>query len=133
MKNLIHTLYEQYKSHHEINKSFLEWVAVIGFFAWPGFYLLRRTGALPPLFDDFELRIIASLLCLLLGLRRWWPKKLKPFYIAYSYLTVLYCTSFLLPFTVLMNQGSTPAIVNMIIGVVLVNLLTIGATRSLCY
>ena len=124
MKNLIHTLYEQYKSHHEINKSFLEWVGVIGFFAWPGFYLLRRTGALPPLFDDFELRIIASFLCLLVGLRRWWPARLKPFYIAYSYFTVLYCTSFLLPFSVLMNQGSTPAIVNMVIGIVLVNLLT---------
>src|SRR4029453_12248108 len=72
---------------------------------------------------DLALRIAASLLCLLLAVRRWWPRRARPFYIGYSYLVVFYCLSFLLSFTMLKNQGGTPSVVNMVMGAILIVLL----------
>lgn len=123
MKELIGSLYERYRAHHDMERPFLQWIGIVGFVAFPLFYLLRRTSALPPLYDDLALRIAASLLCLLLALRRWWPRRAQPFYIGYSYLAVFYCLSFLLSFTMLKNQGGTPSVVNMVMGAILIVLL----------
>jgi two-component system, CAI-1 autoinducer sensor kinase/phosphatase CqsS len=123
MKELICSLYERYRAHHDLERPFLEWVGIVGFFAFPLFYLLRQTSALPPLYDDLTLRIAASLMCLLLAARRWWPRRARPFYIGYSYLVVFYCLSFLLSFTMLKNQGGTPSVVNMVMGAILIVLL----------
>ena len=44
-------LYERYCSHHDMDRPFLEWIGTIGFFAFPLFYMLRRTNsALAPLY-----------------------------------------------------------------------------------
>ena len=69
------------------------------------------------------LRLLAAGLCLLLALRRWWPARLRGWYLAYSYLVVFYCLSFLLSYTMLQNHGGTPSVVNMVMGAVLVILL----------
>lgn len=123
MKERVSSLYERYRAHHDMDRPLLEWIGAVGFVAFPAFYLLRRTSALPPQYDDLELRIVAALLCLALALRRWWPVALRPFYIAYSYVTVFYCLSFLLSFTMLKNQGGTPSVVNMVMGAILIILL----------
>lgn len=101
-----------------MKRSFLEWMGVVGFVAFPAFYLLRFTGKLPSRYDDLELRIVATLLCLALALRSWWPKKIRRFYLACSYFTVLYCLAFMLTFTTLKNQGDAFSFVNMVIGAV---------------
>jgi two-component system, CAI-1 autoinducer sensor kinase/phosphatase CqsS len=123
MKELIRSLYERYCAHHDMERPFLEWIGIVGFLAFPLFYLLRSTSALPPLYDDLELRMAASVLCLLLAVRRWWPDRAKPFYIGYSYFAVFYCLSFLLSFTMLKNHGGTPSVVNMVMGAILIVLL----------
>ncbi|WP_158290220.1 response regulator [Ramlibacter sp. WS9] len=123
MKELIRSLYERYCAHHDMERPFLEWIGIVGFAAFPLFYLLRQTSALPPLYDDLALRIAASLMCLLLAVRRWWPDRAKRFYIGYSYLAVFYCLSFLLSFTMLKNHGGTPSVVNMVMGAILIVLL----------
>lgn len=99
-----------------MNRSFLVWMGVLGCVAFPLFYLLRFTGKLPPRYDDLALRTIATLLCLVLALRPWWPAKVRPFYLAYSYATAWYCLAFLLTFTTLKNQGDPFSFVNMLIG-----------------
>lgn len=101
-----------------MNRSFLEWVGVLGCFAFPFFYLLRFTGTLPPRYDDLELRIVATLLCLALALRSWWPARTERFYLAYSYFTGIYCLAFMLTFTALKNHGDAFSFVNMVIGAV---------------
>jgi signal transduction histidine kinase/CheY-like chemotaxis protein len=124
MKKIIRSFYERYCSHHGMDSPFLEWIGAIGFVAFPLFYMLRRTNSvLALLYDDFTLRVVASLLCLLLSLRKWWPAKLKPYYFGYSYLTIFYCLSFFLSFTMLQNQGQTASVVNVVIGAILITLL----------
>lgn len=123
MKELLGGLYERFRAHHDMDRPLLEWIGAVGFFAFPAFYLLRRTSALGPLYDDWGLRLVAAGLCLLLALRRWWPVAARPLYIGYAYLTVFYCLSFLLSFTMLKNQGGTPSVVNMVMGAILIILL----------
>lgn len=123
MKLVVKDLYGRYHSHHDMNRSFLEWVGVVGVVAFPFFYLLRLTGKLPPRYDDLELRLVAVGICLLLALRRWWPRRLKPFYLPFSYFAVIYCLSFLLTFTLLQNNSATNTVVNMAIGAILIILL----------
>lgn len=118
MRSAIADLYARYRAHHDMNRSFLQWVGVVGVIAFPFFYLLRFTGKLPLRYDDLELRIVATLLCLALALRSWWPAGAKRFYLGYSYFTGIYCLSFMLTFTTLKNQGDAFSFVNMVIGTV---------------
>jgi two-component system, CAI-1 autoinducer sensor kinase/phosphatase CqsS len=113
MRKLIDDLVEGYRSHHDTNATLLEWIGVVGVIAFPVLYLLRFTGNLPPLYDDLGFRLVAAGLCLLLALRRWWPAKLRPYYLGSSYLTVFYCLAFFLPFTLLQNKAATPSVANM--------------------
>jgi signal transduction histidine kinase/ActR/RegA family two-component response regulator len=119
----IENMYERYRAHHDMERPLLEWIGVVGFLAFPLFYLLRRSSALPVLYDDLNLRLVASVLCLLLALRRFWPQALKRYYIGYSYFTVFYCLSFLLSYTMLKNQGGTPSVLNMVMGAIIIILL----------
>jgi signal transduction histidine kinase/DNA-binding NarL/FixJ family response regulator len=116
-------LFERYRSYHDMDRPMLQWIGVVGATAFPLFYLLRRTSIVPPRYDDFELRAVATVLCIGLALRRWWPTALKPFFFAYSYAVVFYCLSFLLAFTSLMNQGGTLSVVNMVMATILIMLL----------
>lgn len=115
-------LYERYRIHHE-NQPLLQWIGGVGAVAFPLFYLLRLTSIVPPRYDDLAWRLAAMVLCLGLALRRWWPERLRPYYIGYSYLVVFYCLSFLLTFTSMMNQGGALSVVNMVMGTLLIILL----------
>jgi signal transduction histidine kinase/CheY-like chemotaxis protein len=123
MRNAIEGLFERYRAHHDMGSPLLQWIGLVGFFAFPLFYLLRSTSALPPLYDDLPLRAAASVLCLGLALRRFWPRRLRVFYLVYSYGTVFYSLAFLLSFTMLKNQGGTPSVVNMVMAAIIVILL----------
>lgn len=123
MNKTIRRLCERYRDRHDGDQPLLEWIGGVGFIAFPLFYLLRKTSALPPLYDDLWLRAAASLLCLGLAFRRRWPAALRPYYLAYSYGTVFYCLAFLLSFTMLKNQGGTPSVVNMVMGAIIIILL----------
>lgn len=123
MKKVVTNLCARYRAHHDMNRSILAWIGVVGVVAFPFFYLLRFTGRLPPRYDDLELRAVATLLCLLLALHKWWPRKIKSFYLAFSYFTALYCLAFLLPLLMLLNDGAPNSVVNMVIGVGLIILI----------
>ncbi len=115
-------LFERYRIHHE-NQPLLQWIGGVGAVAFPLFYLLRLTSIVPPRYDDLAWRLVAMVLCIGLALRRWWPERMRPFYIGYSYLVVFYCLSFLLTFTSMMNQGGALSVVNMVMGTLLIILL----------
>lgn len=124
MKKLISGLFARYLDHHEGNQSLLQWIGVIGFLAFPLLYLLRLNRNFPILYDDLPWRAAATVLCLLLALRRWWPVEVGSYYLPYSYLTVFYSLAFLLPFTLLHNNAATPSAVNMVLSAMLIILLT---------
>lgn len=119
MRVRVASLFDYYKAYHEMDRPLLQWIGVVGCISFPVLYVLRRatsgTG-----FDDLWWRVPAFLLCLGLALRRWWPERLKPFYIGYSWWVVFYCLSFLMSYSMLRNHGGTPFVVNMVMGAVLV-------------
>lgn len=124
MRALVLRLSEGYRSYHDTNQSLLEWIGLVGAIAFPLLYALRFTGKMPPLYDDFALRAVATSSCILLALRRWWPERWRRCYHPFSYGTVLYCLAFMLPLTLLHNQATAPSAVNMVVSVVLIVLLT---------
>ncbi|NDA48491.1 MAG: hypothetical protein EBY21_14700 [Alphaproteobacteria bacterium] len=121
---MINSFHESYCTYHSTRTSLLQRIGVVGCIAFPMFYLIRLTGRLPSRYDDLELRVVATILCLLLALRNKWPVKFRPFYLTYSYATVFFCLSFMLSFTMLENRAATNSIINMFIGAILVILLT---------
>lgn len=123
MRQTLRRLFERYRLHHE-NQPLLQWIGVVGALAFPALYLLRLTSIVPPRYDDIAWRAVGTVLCVGLALRAWWPARWRPWYIAYSYLVVLYCLSFLLTFTALKNQGGALSVVNMVMGTVLIILLS---------
>lgn len=69
------------------------------------------------------LRSFASLLCFVLLLRDYWPNKLRIFLPFYWYFTLLYCLSFLTSYLLLLNQGSTYWLMNLVLAIFLLVLL----------
>ncbi|MBA2675976.1 MAG: hypothetical protein H0U68_20170, partial [Ramlibacter sp.] len=124
MYKLIRALAQAYRAHHERHPSQLEWVGLMGVIAFPAFYLLRLTGRLPPRWDDLDLRLVAVALCLLLVLRRWWPRSVQRFYLPFSYAAMFYCLAFFMPFSLLQNGGLPTSVANMMLGAVLIVFLT---------
>lgn len=122
MKAALRNLFEYYRAHHEMERPLLQWIGVMGSIAFPLFYVMRRAVAAPG-YDDFWLRLLATALCLGLALRRRWPQQLRGAYIGYSWFVVFYCLAFFLSYIMLRNHGGTPAVVNMVVGAVLVILL----------
>lgn len=119
MRRRVASLFDHYKAYHEMDRPLLQWIGIVGCISFPLLYALRRATTGHG-FDDFWWRVPAFLLCLGLALRRWWPERLKPYYIAYSWWVVFYCLSFLMSYSMLRNQGGTPFVVNMVMGAVLV-------------
>jgi signal transduction histidine kinase/CheY-like chemotaxis protein len=123
LRKTIEGLYERFRAHHDMERAILQWFGAVGFFAYPLFYLLRRSTPLGVQYDDLHLRLVASGLCLLVAARRFWPERLKPWYVGFSYFTAFYSLAFLLSFTMLKNQGGTASVVNMVMGAIIVILL----------
>ncbi len=116
------SLFDRYRAHHELDRPLLQWIGVVGVIAFPVLYALRRAAG-DGGYDDLWWRLPAVVLCLGLALRRWWPDRLKPYYIAYSWWVVFYSLSFLMSYTMLLNRGGTPFVVNMVMCTVLIVLL----------
>ena len=116
------SLFDRYRAHHELDRPLLQWIGVVGVIAFPVLYALRRAAG-DGGYDDLWWRLPAIVLCLGLALRRWWPERLKPYYIAYSWWVVFYSLSFLMSYTMLLNRGGTPFVVNMVMCTVLIVLL----------
>lgn len=126
MKRLLPGLFDHFRAHHDHGRPILQWIGWFGVVAWPTFYMLRRLApatSLHRLYDDLPLRIAATLLCLLLGLRNYWPQRLKPYYMAYAWATLCFGLSGIMSWSMLKNGGGTGPIVNMVLGAILIILL----------
>jgi len=58
-------------------------------------------------YESFSLRLTATLLCLLLLLKNYWPEKLKYWFPIYWLVTLCFCLPFFFFFMTLKNQGET--------------------------
>lgn len=119
---VINSFFIRYRQHHE-NQTFLQWIGVYGALTFPFLYLLRYTPIVPPRYDDLAWRAVATVLCIGLALRQWWPQALRSYFMGYSYAVVFYCLAFFLAYTSLKNHGGALSLVNMVLGTVLIMLL----------
>ena len=72
----------------------LKYIGMVGALAYVVFYLIRFTRPNPRPFDDLAMRLIVIVLFTLLAVRDRWPEHLKKYYLAYSYLVLIYCLPF---------------------------------------
>lgn len=101
----------------------LRYAGILGAFGFPIFYLLRFTKASAP-YDDFWIRLVATMLCVMLVLRDKWPHRMKPYYIAFSYPTLIFSLPTFLVFTSLKNGGDSAAVGNTLMVVFFLILMT---------
>ncbi|HXD40281.1 MAG TPA: response regulator [Ramlibacter sp.] len=121
--NVFQRLFEQFKAYHSHGRPIIQYTGMVGIAAFPLFYLMRLTKVDPP-YNDLWLRILASLICLGLALRNYWPQRLKPFYLAYAYVALLYCMPFFFIFSSLNNGGGTVGVSNTFVAVFFLILLS---------
>jgi two-component system, CAI-1 autoinducer sensor kinase/phosphatase CqsS len=124
MLNFWNRLFAHYRSYHAYGPPRLKYVGYIGAISSALFYLIRFTRPNPQLFDGVALRAVAVVLFLALALKDRWPDKLKPYYIAYSYVALLYCLPCFTVLTALQQGGGVPAISNAFIVLCFLVLLT---------
>jgi two-component system CAI-1 autoinducer sensor kinase/phosphatase CqsS len=117
-------LFEHYSAYHAYGPPRLKYMGYLGALTYAAFYLVRFTRPNAALYDDLALRAAAVVVFLLLALRDHWPERLKPFYMGYSYLVLLYCLPGFSVLTALQRGGGLPAISNTFIILCFLVLLT---------
>jgi two-component system CAI-1 autoinducer sensor kinase/phosphatase CqsS len=121
--NALRRLYSHYESYHLHGPQMLLYAGILGTFAFPALYALRFAKS-APLYDDFLVRLLATFLCLALLLRRYWPARWRPYYIAFSYPALIYSLPMTLVFTSLKNGGGVVAVSNTMLAIFFVILMT---------
>lgn len=119
----IKRLFGHYESLHVHGPLMLRYLSILGFVAFPAFYLLRYTKA-SPTYDDLAIRLVDAALCLALFFKDRWPSRLKPYYFGYSYLVLIVTLPLTFVFTSLKQGGGTVAVGNTLMAVFIVILLT---------
>lgn len=68
-------------------------------------------------YDNLTFRLIATVLCVLLVLKPFWPECLKPYFPMYWYFTVLFSIPFFATFMALQNHFSSQWLMNLLLGI----------------
>lgn len=124
MLNALRRVFKHYEDYHAYGPPRLKAMGYLGAFTYVVFYFLRFTRPNPNLFDDLPARALAVLLFLLMGMREFWPDRLKPYYIRYSYFVLLYCLPCFTVLVALQRGGGVAAISNAFIILCFLVLLT---------
>ncbi len=120
---LLKRLFSHYVEYHQHGPLMLRYLSMAGFLFFPAYYLLRFAKGAPG-YDDWMIRLVNAILCIVLFLRERWPQRLKPYYFQYSYLVVIVTMPLTFMFTSLKHGGGTIAVGNTLMAVFLVLLLS---------
>jgi CheY-like chemotaxis protein/signal transduction histidine kinase len=121
---ILRQLFDHYQSYHAYGPPRLKYMGYLGALTYVIFYMLRFTRPNANLYDDLGLRLVAVVLFALMALRDYWPERLKPYYIGFSYVVLLYCLPGFTVLTALQRGGGLPAISNAFIILCFLVLLT---------
>ncbi len=113
-KKLFSSIYSQMEQRAEDSGSQMITFGIFGFIAYPLFYFLNLHLLTPQTYSNLSLRIIASLLCLGLIFKNYWPEKLRPYIPVYWYFTLLYGLPFFFTFMMLKNDASNAWLLNIL-------------------
>jgi two-component system, CAI-1 autoinducer sensor kinase/phosphatase CqsS len=109
--NTLRRLFARYEAYHQHGPLLLRYMSVLGLIMFPLLYLLRFTKSAPS-YDDLWLRLLNTALVTGLLLRAHWPRKLKDWYLPYSYVVITVCLPLTFVFTSLKNGGGPVAVAN---------------------
>ncbi|MBA3771329.1 MAG: response regulator [Ramlibacter sp.] len=115
--------WEEYKGYYSHDRPVLKFAGYSGAVAFPVFYMLQQLRSTHP-YDSAVLRTIAALMFLMVALRDYWPARLKPFYLPWTYATLLYGLPFFFIFMSLKNTGGVVSVANTFMAVFFLILLT---------
>lgn len=118
----VRRLFAHYEEYHRHGPLMLRYFSIVGLLFFPAYYLLRL-GKTEPVYDDLALRLFDAVICGVLFLRAWWPARLRPCYLPYSYLVLVVTLPATFVFTALKNGGGTIAVGNTLMATFLVILL----------
>jgi len=120
----VRNLLEHYKNYYVFGRlAHLRYAGIVGSVGYPLFYVLYLKVLHQP-YENFTVRLLATIGCVLLALVNHWPEKLKPYYLGYSYWVVLYCLPFFHVFMALKNHGGMVMIADSFMAVFFLVLLT---------
>ncbi|WBY01991.1 response regulator [Ramlibacter tataouinensis] len=110
--NWFSRVFAHYEAYHAYGPPRLKYMGYLGAVTYIAFFFLRFTRSKPEIWDDIGFRLVAVALFLGLGLKDHWPRRLKPYYIRYSYGVLLYCLPCFTVLVALERGGGVPAISN---------------------
>lgn len=116
-------LFEEYRAYYSHSRPILKSAGIAGAVGFPLFYGLHLLRSTHP-YDSAALRIAGTLLCLALALRDYWPLKLRPYYLGWSYVTFMFCLPFFFVFMSLKNNGGVVSVANTFMAVFFLILLS---------
>jgi two-component system, CAI-1 autoinducer sensor kinase/phosphatase CqsS len=122
--SFVRRLFQYFEDYHAYGPSRLRTMGYVGAITYVAFYFLRFTRPNPSLFDDLPARGLAVVLFILMGMRDYWPERLKPHYIRYSYAALLYCLPCFTVLIALQRGGGVASISNAFIILCFLVLLT---------
>lgn len=91
-----------YVEYHAVAAFKLPAVGLIGVISFPLYYFIW-TFAFPQPYESLPLRLAGTALCIPMALRRRWPRRLMPYYLAYCYWAVLFAGPVFFTLMLLMN------------------------------
>ena len=97
--------------------------SIFGLINYPLFFFYWH-DFVPQLQAGFTLRLIATTLCLLLLLKKYWPNPCRKYFSLYWFCTLLYCLPFFGTLLFLQNQASEIWVQNIMLVLFLLILLT---------
>jgi signal transduction histidine kinase len=105
-------IYAHYREFHSYGPPRLVYMGWVGAAGLISFYFIRFTKPNADPFDDIELRLSALIMFLAIGLGRRWPESWKPYFIPFSYATLLFALPFCTTYNGLNRGGGIPSISN---------------------
>ena len=102
LRHLVRQLCGAYIEYHAVAAFKLPAVGLIGAISFPLYYFIW-TFAFPQPYESLPLRLAGTALCIPMALRRHWPRRLMPYYLAYCYWAVLFAGPVFFTLMLLMN------------------------------
>lgn len=115
LKKLMCSIFRHLNEHSQYSDPVMKVFGIFGLINFPFFYLYWKLYA-DVHYDDIILRCIATLLCLFLALKKFWPPFLKPLLPFYWYCTVTFCIPFYATYVFLQTPASNSWGLNIILG-----------------
>jgi signal transduction histidine kinase len=111
---MLKRIHNKIRQHAEYSAPIMSLFGIFGLINYPIFYFYWKYFS-DTHFDDFLMRIVAVILCLIIALKEFWPPPLKPFIPLFWYGTVCYCLPFFVTYSYIQNPLSSSLSLNIIL------------------